>query len=79
IYHEAAAASRGGSPGGRPGYRRATPEQEDQEGAEQPAARRRHPGPVWLLLPEEGRLLSRQRRPVNSPLPGHHLLLRPVL
>lgn len=80
IYHEAPSASRSGAaPGGKWERCRKDPVQEDQEGAGQSAAQRWHQRPVWLLLPEERRVLSRQRRPVHGPLPGHHLLLRPLL
>lgn len=80
IYHEAPTGGPGGaSPGGRRGYCRKTPNQEDQEGAGQSAPRRWHQGPIWFLLQKERRLLSWQRWPMHSSLPGHHLLLWPVL
>lgn len=80
IYHEARTGSPGGaSPCGRRGYCRKTPVQEDQAGTGQSTPHRWHQGPIWFLLQEERRLLSWQRWPMHGSLPGHHLLLWPVL
>lgn len=54
---------------------RIDPVEKDEEGVGEPSAFGRHQGPVWLLLPEERRLLSRQRRHMHRALSGHHLLL----